>query len=118
MQPAVPVVEPGTSDGVPSLLRGADTYVLRIRGESLLDEQIRDGDYIVVTSRTVPENGEMVIAILDGETTVVRTYRHAPGGRVQLESPTGASAYFRASRVTVHGIVVGLIRKYPGPDLQ
>ena len=43
-----------------------DTYVLRVRGDSMIDEQIRDGDFVIVEDRKTAENGEMVVALLQG----------------------------------------------------
>lgn len=89
-------------------------YVLRVRGDSMIEEQIRDGDYVIVQSRMTAHDGEMVIALVDEEgATVKRFYREA-GGRIRLQ-PANASLepmYFPADRVRIQGIVVGVIRRY------
>ncbi len=89
-------------------------YVLRVRGESMIDEQIRDGDYVIVQARETAHNGEMVIALVDGEAATVKKFYREPGGRVRLQpaNPALQPMFFRADRVTVQGIVVGVIRKY------
>ncbi|SVB63537.1 uncharacterized protein METZ01_LOCUS216391, partial [marine metagenome] len=61
-----------------------DTYVLRVKGDSMIDEQIRDGDYVIVEDRKTAQNGEMVIALLNGtEVTLKSLYRN--GTTIQLQ---------------------------------
>ncbi len=63
------------------LRRRGSHYVLRVSGDSMIDEHIRDGDYIVVNARPSAENGEMVVALVDGEmATVKKLYREGDGG--------------------------------------
>lgn len=91
----------------------AGHYVLRVRGESMIDEQIRDGDYVVVQSRDTAHNGEMVIALVDGEhATMKKYYREGRRIRLQPANPNLEPLYFDEERVTIQGIVVGVIRKY------
>jgi len=91
-------------------------YVLRVRGDSMIDEQIRDGDYVIVRSRDSAENGDMIIALIDGENATVKKYYRETGGLVRLQpaNPGLAPMRFDEGRVKVQGIVVGVIRKY-GP---
>ena len=101
------------------MVRRGNNYVLRVRGDSMIDEQIRDGDYIIVNSRQTAENGEMVVALVadgspgGGSATVKKFYRE-PGGRVRLQpaNPTMQPMFFPAADVQIQGIVVGVIRKY------
>lgn len=88
-------------------------YVLRVRGDSMIDEQIRDGDYVVVDGREVAENGEMVIALVNGEATTVKKF-YRDGGRIRLmpANPAMAPQYYPEDQVTIRGIVVGVIRRY------
>ena len=68
-----------------------DTYVLQVKGDSMIDEQIRDGDYVIVENRKTARDGEMVIALLEGENvTLKKLYRE--GGRHACASsrPTAA----------------------------
>ena len=96
----------------PDMIRSGNNYVLRIKGESMIDEQIRDGDYIVVNSCQTAENGEMVVALVDGEAaTVKKYYREGAQVRLQPANPTMQAMYYPAERVTIQGIVVGVIRK-------
>ncbi|MCA9739487.1 MAG: transcriptional repressor LexA, partial [Gemmatimonadetes bacterium] len=65
--------------------RGKENYVLRVEGNSMIDEQIRDGDYIVVSSQQTAADGEMVVALVGGDSvTVKKLYREA-GNRVRLQ---------------------------------
>jgi repressor LexA len=89
-------------------------YVLRVRGDSMIEEQIRDGDYVIVRARDTANNSEMVIALIDGENATVKKFYREPGGVVRLQpaNPDLEPMCFTADRVTVQGIVVGVIRKY------
>ena len=99
---------------VPEELAGArDTYALRVRGDSMIDEQIRDGDLVVVEDRQTAQNGEMVIALLDGtDVTLKKFYREK--GRIRLQPANDAVApiIVPASAVQVRGVVVGVLRRY------
>ena len=94
--------------------RGGSHYVLRVSGDSMIDEQIRDGDYIVVNSRERAENGEMVVALVDEDSATVKKYYRERDGRVRLQpaNPTMGPMYFGEERVRVQGIVIGVIRRY------
>ena len=96
------------------LRRGGRNFVLRVAGDSMIDEQIRDGDYIVVNSRERAENGEMVVALVDGEAATVKTFYREKDGKVRLQpaNPTMKPMYFPADRIRVQGVVVGVIRRY------
>src|SRR5690606_28617088 len=56
------------------LRRNGNHYVLRVRGDSMIDEQIRDGDYVVVNARSTAENGEMVVALVHGDSATVKRF--------------------------------------------
>jgi repressor LexA len=89
------------------------SYALRVRGNSMIDEQIRDGDYIVVHSRSTARNGETVVALVHGSHATVKKIYHEKG-RVRLQ-PANASMepiMVDEADVTVQGVVVGVIRKY------
>lgn len=95
------------------LARGTRTYVLRVQGESMVEEGIFDGDYIVVDNRHVASNGDTVVAIIDGAATVKKFYRER--GRIRLQ-PANAQLgpiLVRDRDLEIRGVVVGLIRKYP-----
>jgi repressor LexA len=90
-----------------------DTYVLRVRGESMIDEQIRDGDYVIVEDRKTAENGEMVIALLgSSDVTLKKFYRENGHVRLQPANPAMQPIVVAADQVQVQGVVVGVMRKY------
>lgn len=96
------------------MVRSGNNYVLRVKGSSMVDEQIRDGDYIIVNSRQTAENGEMVVALVNGDSATVKKFYRERDGRIRLQpaNPTMEPMYFDPSEVEIQGIVVGVIRKY------
>lgn len=99
---------------VPEDLCGArDTYALRVRGDSMIDEQIRDGDLVVVEDRRTAHNGEMVIALLDGaDVTLKKFYREDGHIRLQPANDAIAPIIVSASSVQIQGVVIGVMRRY------
>jgi repressor LexA len=90
-----------------------DTYALRVRGSSMIDEQIRDGDFVIVEDRKTAENGEMVIALLGGaDVTLKKFYRENGHVRLQPANPTMTPIVIAAEQVQIQGVVVGVLRKY------
>lgn len=91
-----------------------DNYVLRVEGNSMIEEQIRDGDYIVVQAQESAEDGQMVVALVGGDSATVKKLYREPGGRVRLQpaNPTMKPIFADARDVRVQGVVVGVIRKY------
>lgn len=91
----------------------AGHYVLRVRGDSMIEEGIRDGDYVVVKQREMAHNGEMVIALIDGEHATMKKYfREGATIRLQPANPALEPMRFHEERVRIQGIVVGVIRRY------
>jgi repressor LexA len=112
--PIEAVVDEETITVPHDMVRRGSNYVLRVKGDSMIDEQIRDGDYIVVNSRQTAENGEMVVALVHEEGATVKKFYRERDGRVRLQpaNPTMLPMYFPAEVVQIQGIVVGVIRKY------
>ncbi len=112
----IEAVEQHESIAVPEEMLPATgpNYVLRVRGDSMIDEQIRDGDYVVVHSRPSARNGEMVIALVQGtHATVKKFYREKSGWvRLQPANPAVEPILVHENDVTIQGVVVGVIRKY------
>jgi repressor LexA len=97
-----------------SLVTGKrDTYVLRVRGDSMIDEQIRDGDWVVVEDRRSADNGEMVIALVGGQDATLKKF-YKENGRVRLQpaNPSMAPIFVEPDSVQIQGVVVGVMRKY------
>lgn len=94
--------------------RRKDNYVLRVEGNSMIEEQIRDGDYIVVQSQENAEDGQMVVALVGGDAATVKKLYREPGNRVRLQpaNATMAPIVVGAADVRIQGVVVGVIRKY------
>ena len=90
-----------------------DTYVLRVKGDSMIDEQIRDGDYVIVEDRKTAQNGEMVIALLNGtEVTLKSLYRNGTTIQLQPANPAMQPLIVKEDALQIQGVVVGVMRKY------
>ena len=95
------------------LIGKRETYVLRVRGDSMIDEQIRDGDVVVVEERETARNGETVIALVDGDGVTVKQYQRQ-GAVIKLvpANPTVAVLELAEDRVRVQGVVIGVLRRF------
>jgi repressor LexA len=90
--------------------RSADAYVLRVRGKSMIEDLIDDGDYVVVQAQSTARDGDIVVALLEDNTvTLKRFYRERD--RVRLQPANGAMAPIYARDVKIQGKVIGLIRR-------
>ncbi len=88
-----------------------ETYVLRVEGDSMVEDRICDGDYVVVARRPTARDGQTVVALLDnGEATLKRFYREPDGIRLQPANPNYKP--IKAKHVEIQGVVIGLVRKY------
>ncbi|MCU0619508.1 MAG: transcriptional repressor LexA [Gemmatimonadaceae bacterium] len=99
----------------PELLRkSGNHFVLRVRGSSMIDEQIRDGDYVVVNERQTADNGEMVIALLDKSSATVKRYYREKDGRIRLQpaNETMEPIFTDERNLLIQGVVVGVLRRY------
>jgi len=96
------------------MLRSGQNYVLRVRGESMIEEQIRDGDFIIVNSRQTADNGEMVVALINGDSATVKTFHRERDGRIRLQpaNPTMLPLFYDEEEVDIQGVVVAVIRKF------
>jgi len=94
--------------------RRGSCYVLRVRGDSMIDEHIESGDFVVVHSREDAGNGEMVVALVDGTSATVKRYYREAGGWVRLQPANEAMRPIRVheDNILIQGVVVGVIRKY------
>ena len=90
-------------------LGGTDGFMLRVHGDSMIEDGIRDGDLVVVRRQEVAENGDPVVALLDNEATVKRFYRE--DGRIRLQPANSAMPPIYVDDVRVIGKVVGLVRR-------
>lgn len=98
----------------PALVRSADSFVLRVQGDSMIEAQICDGDLAVVRPQANAENGEIVVALIDGEATLKRFYREEGRIRLQPENRHMAPIFIDSTggEVVIVGKVTGLMRKF------
>ncbi len=94
--------------------RGKNSYVLQVKGDSMQDDHILDGDYIVVEQTQVANNGEIVVALVgEEEATLKRLYREGAGKiRLQPANSEMQPIVVPAAEVKVQGRVIGVLRKY------
>lgn len=99
---------------VPKNLQGRGrTFALRVRGESMIDENIQDGDIIIVASQQTAENGQVVIALVDGHATVKKFYQEPDFIRLEGANPEFKPIFVKTPEsIRIQGVVRGLIRKY------
>lgn len=90
-------------------LAGADGFMLKVQGESMVDDGIHDGDYVIVRRQQSADNGDTVVALVDNEATVKRLYRENGNIRLQPANQKMQPMYYPS--VEIAGKVVGLIRR-------
>jgi repressor LexA len=89
-------------------------FALRVRGDSMIDENIQDGDVIIVASQQTAENGQVVVALIDGNyATVKKFYREPDFIRLEPANPHFKPIFIKTpERLQIQGVVRGLIRRY------
>jgi repressor LexA len=102
--------------GLPEELLGTGrTYVLKVRGNSMIDEQIRDGDFVIIEERQTAQNGQTVVALLNGSDVTLKKY-FDEGDRIRLQpaNPEIEPIVLDKKRddLQIQGIVIGILRKY------
>ena len=91
----------------------AGVYVLRVRGESMIEDHLCDGDYVVIERRETARNGEQVVALLDsGEATLKRFYREGNKIRLQPANSAMEPRVVDADRCRIQGVAIGVLRSY------
>ena len=91
--------------------RDRASYALRVRGDSMIDEGIRDGDYVLVENRNWASNGETVVAIVSENEATLKTY-YKEAGRIRLQPANETMAPIYVDRCEIRGVVVGVLRRY------
>jgi len=89
-----------------------DNYVLKVRGDSMIEDGILDGDLVIIARRDDAGNGDMVVANVSGEVTLKRLYREGERVRLQPANSMMGPIYAQARDVAVQGIVIGLMRRF------
>jgi repressor LexA len=106
-------VENPESISLADFTRSKEVYVLQVRGESMQDEHIMDGDYVLIERADTARDGEIVVALVDGtDATLKRIYREGETTRLQPSNATMQPILVPASSVQVQGRVIGVLRKY------
>jgi repressor LexA len=96
-----------------ALWSGRKVFALRVRGNSMIDEGIHDGDFLIVQPRETAENGQTVVAEVDGCVTVKKFFREPDGAmRLQPANPDLLPLVIRGEHISIRGVVVGVMRKY------
>lgn len=96
---------------VPANMVRRNTYALRVRGHSMIDDNIQDGDIIVIEKRETAENGQTVVAMINGESVTLKKFYVEQGGiRLQPANPEMEPIYLKNQDVQILGIVAGVIR--------
>jgi repressor LexA len=111
--PIEPYTDPNASMNIPAAFVSGKkrTYVLQVRGESMIEDGILDGDHVIIEQADTANNGEIVVALLDnGMATLKRFFRETT--RIRLEPANAKMQPIFVKNVRIQGKVVGLIRKY------
>lgn len=96
---------------IPKDMMGKNVFALKVRGDSMIEEGIFDGDYIIIEQTSTPNNGDIVVALLDNENaTLKRFYREKDHVRLQPSNPKYGP--IRVKKVMIQGRVKGVIRKF------
>jgi repressor LexA len=94
-------------------VRSKEVFVLEVRGESMQDEHIMDGDYVLVEKSKIAHNGDIVVALVDGsDATLKRFYREGDNIRLQPSNAAMQPIIVPAASVDIQGRVIGVLRKY------
>lgn len=111
--PIEPYTDPGATISIPSTFMTGKkrVYVLQVRGESMIEEQIRDGDHVVVEQTDQAQNGDIVVALLDNGMATLKRFFKEPT-RIRLEPANSKMSPIYVKNVKIQGKLVGLIRRY------
>jgi repressor LexA len=91
---------------------GKDVYVLRVKGDSMIEDSIRDGDLVVVERTSKTWNGQIVVAVLPDEEATLKRYYEEPDGRIRLQPANSTMRPIVVPEVEIRGVVLGVVRRY------
>jgi repressor LexA len=99
---------------IAEMLLGADRYVLKIEGDSMIDAGILDGDLVVIQRTDTADDGEIVVALIDDEEATLKRLFHLSGRRIKLtpENRNLSPLIYPADRVRIQGVLTGQLRTY------
>ncbi len=91
-----------------------NVFVLKVRGDSMIDDHICDGDYVVVESVPEADNGETVVALVDNSDATLKRFYKEKNGKIRLQpsNPTMTPMIYEAHRVKIQGRVIGVLRRF------
>jgi len=110
--PIEAIVQDETIEVPPHLLRSGNHFVLRVRGDSMIEDGIHDGDLVVVQRSESASDGQTVVALVDDEVTLKRLFHDGAQVRLQPANASMPTFVVPADTVRVQGVVVGLVRSY------
>lgn len=96
------------------LLRGHGGFALRVEGDSMVEAGIRDGDYVIVREQETAENGDIVVAIINGEATLKRFYKEKDGVRLEPANGKMKPIEVKSGEFRIQGKVIGVMRLMDG----
>ncbi|MFW6303211.1 MAG: transcriptional repressor LexA [Candidatus Sumerlaeota bacterium] len=112
-EPIEALVDDETVEVPGEFVRGRESFVLRVKGDSMIEDQIRDGDLVIVERRETANAGETVVALVGGsEATVKRFYHQGNNIRLQPANAAMQPIIVPADECEIQGVVIGLLRKY------
>jgi repressor LexA len=91
-----------------------NTYALKVRGESMIEDHICDGDYVLIEKTTEARNGDIVVALVDGSETTLKRFYNEPGGKVRLQpaNATMQPIVVERERLQIQGKLIAVHRRY------
>jgi repressor LexA len=111
--PIEAIANPETIDVPPQLRTHNRCYVLEVKGDSMVDEGILDGDWVVIEHRDHARNGEIVVALVDGEEATLKRLEQRPGETVLHPANERLEPMrYRPDQVRIQGVLVGQMRRY------
>ena len=112
----IEAVAAGETLAVPEsfLRKSGSHYVLKVKGQSMIDAHIGDGDFVIVNERQNADNGEMVIAMMHGTSATVKKIYRERDGRIRLQpaNETMEPIFVHENDISIQGVVVGVLRRY------
>ena len=112
-QPIEAIAHPETVEIPPNLRTAKPCYVLEVKGDSMIDEGILDGDWVIIEQRDQARDGEIVVALIDGEEATLKRFEKGQGTRLlHPANPKMQPMVYHPARVQIQGVLVGQMRRY------
>jgi len=96
---------------IPSDMRSPNVFALKVRGDSMVEDGIMEGDYVIVEPTQKPANGDIVVSLIDGDAVTLKRF-YLERDHVLLKPANADYAPIRVKKVTIQGRVKGIIRKF------